>query len=75
MTLGAFLIDADRCPIGESTIIHIELYYNDMEHVTVASGHWYQSQILKYVRRQILKYEVNLVDDIVNILVEGNLIV
>ena len=75
MKLGAFLIDCNRCPIGDDTIVRIELFYNELDRVCVASGRWYQSQILNYVRRNILEYKVNLVDDIVIILVEGDLIV
>ena len=75
MKLGGFLIDSNRCPVGDDTIIRIELYYNDTDRVCVASGKWYQDQILKYVRRKVLSYTVNLVDDIVTILVEGNLII
>ena len=75
MTLGGFLIDANRCPVGDGTIVRIELYYNDTDRVCVASGNWYQDQILNYVRRKVLSYTVNLVDDIATILVEGTLIV
>lgn len=75
MKLGGFLIDTNRCPVGDATKVLIELYYNDTDRVIVASGNWYQQQILKYVRRNVLSYTVNLVDDIVTILVEGDLIV
>lgn len=75
MKLAAFLIDCNRSPVKDKTIVRIELYYNDTERVVVASGHWYQDQILKYVRRNVLSYTVNLVDDIVHILVDGTLIV
>ena len=68
------IIDCNRSPIGDSTKVKIAIFERG-EYVVVASGHWYEDKILKYVRHKVNSYYVNLIDDTITINVEGYMII